>query len=115
MEIQKWEYKRYIKRVDWDAVVSGQDDLNAIEQELDSLGDEGWELVTVVPESSTQKQTFYFKRPACQQTSRSPRTNRLTTKKVLKKKPQKINSEVLYILEMALYQRQSVGMSCHFV
>ena len=64
MEIQKWEYKRYIKRVDWDAVVSGQDDLNAIEQELDSLGDEGWELVTVVPESKLQKQTFYFKRPA---------------------------------------------------
>ena len=64
MEIQKWEYKRFIKRFDWDAAVSGQDELIAIEQELDSLGDEGWELVTVVPESKLQKQTFYFKRPA---------------------------------------------------
>ena len=64
MEIQKWEYKRSIKRFDWDAAVSVQDELIAIEQELDSLGDEGWELVTVVPESKLQKQTFYFKRPA---------------------------------------------------
>ena len=28
------------------------------------LGDEGWEIVTVDPESKLEKQTFYFKRPA---------------------------------------------------
>ena len=56
MEFQKWEYKRFIS--DW------SDKEFTILQELNSLGDEGWELVTVVPESKLQKQTFYFKRPA---------------------------------------------------
>ncbi len=64
MEIQKWEYKRYIKKFDWDAAVSSQDELSAIEQELNSLGDEGWELITVVRGSTPKEnQTFYFKRP----------------------------------------------------
>ena len=58
MEIQKWEYKRFIKKFDW------LDELNAIEQELNSLGDEGWELVSVVGNSTPKEsQTFYFKRP----------------------------------------------------
>ncbi len=65
MEIQKWEYKRLINI--W------SDEEFAIEQELNSLGDEGWELVTVVghfyeskanPGSELHQQTFYFKRPA---------------------------------------------------
>ena len=59
MEFQKWEYKRFIKKFDW------LDELNAIEQELNSLGDEGWELVTVVGNLTPKEyQTFYFKRPA---------------------------------------------------
>ena len=56
MEIQKWEYKHFIS--DW------SDKEFTILQELNSLGDEGWELVTVVPESKLEKQTFYFKRLA---------------------------------------------------
>ena len=64
MEIQKWEYKQFIN--DW------SDEEFTIEQELNLLGDEGWELVSIVghffeskanPGTEKQKQTFYFKRP----------------------------------------------------
>ena len=58
MEIQKWEYKRFIKKFNL------RDELNAIEQELNLLGDEGWELVTIVGNlTEKENQTFYFKRP----------------------------------------------------
>ncbi len=31
--------------------------------ELEKLGDDGWELVTVVPWKTSELKTFYFKRP----------------------------------------------------
>jgi len=64
MEIQKWEYKSLIHK--------GTDDEIDIELDLNSLGNEGWELVDVVvhfyksnvnPKRELQMQTFYFKRP----------------------------------------------------
>ena len=64
MEIQKWEYKSLIHK--------GIDDEVDIELDLNSLGNEGWELVDVVvntyktnvnPKRELQMQTFYFKRP----------------------------------------------------
>ena len=64
MEIQKWEYK---------CVVNDWTDLKLdIEYQLDTLGADGWELVTVIGyvdhsdgyTKEKQKQTFYLKRPA---------------------------------------------------
>ena len=64
MEIQKWEYKSLTHK--------GIDDEVDIELDLNSLGNEGWELVDVVvhfyksnvnPKRELQMQTFYFKRP----------------------------------------------------
>ena len=54
MEFQKWEYKRFIS--DW------SDKEFTILQELNSLGDEGWELVSVV--LNGLRVAYYFKRPA---------------------------------------------------
>ena len=64
MEIQKWEYKKVIYK--------GTEGEFVIEVDLNSLGNEGWELVDFVahiyktntdPKRELQMQTLYFKRP----------------------------------------------------
>jgi hypothetical protein len=37
---------------------------NALDQNLRALGQEGWELVAVVPNKDGPQSTYYFKRPA---------------------------------------------------
>ncbi|MDF2937585.1 MAG: hypothetical protein K0Q90_2958 [Paenibacillaceae bacterium] len=47
-----------MKRTKWDYLVSHT------EEELAQLGQEGWELVSVVPVPDSGTSRFYYKRPA---------------------------------------------------
>jgi hypothetical protein len=66
----KWEYQALSKE---QVVAHGKKDLAA---GLNKLGDDGWELVAVVPEGRPERRagqaTFYFKRPARQAEAAQP-------------------------------------------
>ena len=47
-----------MKRTKWDYLITHTED------ELTKLGQEGWELVSVVPTPDGQASRFYYKRPA---------------------------------------------------
>ena len=55
MEIQKWEYKSYFD-------IWQDNEPLTFERNLNSLGDEGWELVSVVLKDI--EVGYFFKRPA---------------------------------------------------
>ena len=61
--MQQWEYRRVQANADG-GVVSVERDLagRSVDEVLTLIGNEGWELVTVVAVESTRQQ-FYFKRP----------------------------------------------------
>ena len=51
--VDAWEYKALGMWID----------LGDVEQEINQLGDKGWELTGVLPTSQLQYTMFYFKRP----------------------------------------------------
>ena len=69
--MQKWEYKVIIRQRNFGLFSNCQWDID-IQELLPQLGEEGWELVNVVPESSawgennagaTTEEKWIFKRP----------------------------------------------------
>lgn len=69
--MQKWQYKVIVRETK--KLLKDSGPLDAVSETLNSLGDEGWELVSVTPFSTTQgldlggstkAYTFVLKRPA---------------------------------------------------
>lgn len=69
--MQKWQYEVIVRETK--KLLEEGGPLDALSEALNSLGEEGWELVNVAPFSSTQgldlggstkAYTFVFKRPA---------------------------------------------------
>jgi hypothetical protein len=55
----KWEYKRVYYNVDNDS----EKKFDYGKSSLESLGEDGWELVSVIGNKYGQPSQFYFKRP----------------------------------------------------
>jgi hypothetical protein len=60
MSSQKWEYmqRTFNHRTATDLLTNSD-----MRETLRMLGDDGWELVTVVPAATEDIKVFYFKRP----------------------------------------------------